>query len=176
MKNIIIILYFFFYTVSQFHAQRIERSVIGSSGSQFISGNYQLDYTVGECFIQSLNTPNNSITQGFHQGNLIIQRQYQKTDVRVKNKLDKNDKIKEIEMDIFPNPTVDILTLSQKKKLNLSLNLIIIDAKGNVLLQEKMYQEDINLDVKNFPSGIYTLMIKDETENLIQSYKILKLK
>jgi hypothetical protein len=66
MKNILIILILFGGVLST-SAQTISRDVISSSGGNFTAGAKQLDFTIGETVIATLETSGNMLTQGFQQ-------------------------------------------------------------------------------------------------------------
>lgn len=64
--RILIITIAFLLGVGLTHAQKIERSVIGSSGSQINAGNLRMTFTVGETVIEKKENAPIKLLQGFH--------------------------------------------------------------------------------------------------------------
>ena len=80
---------------------------------------------------------------------------------------------------IYPNPTADIITLELETEKNIEqLNIEIIDATGksilnkNISVANNLIQHNINLS--EFPDGIYWAILKDKTGFLIGAESIEK--
>lgn len=77
---------------------------------------------------------------------------------------------------LFPNPAVEFLSIKfetpQAKKANLDLRNII----GNHLEAESEIVDDyeIKLKVKDLPTGLYLVVIKNDETGLKGAYKFLK--
>lgn len=55
------------------HSQSIERQVIGSAGTTITDGaTASLDFTVGEVAVSTITDGTNTLTQGFHQGEVLL--------------------------------------------------------------------------------------------------------
>jgi uncharacterized Ntn-hydrolase superfamily protein len=70
-----------------------------------------------------------------------------------------------IEISLFPNPVNELLQVSLKSNHDLNLSLSIINAsginiKGMSISNTKIWNN--NVDVRNFPSGLYYLQIKSK--------------
>jgi PKD repeat protein len=72
---------------------------------------------------------------------------------------------------IFPNPTSGKLTLISN---DLNINMVdIIDVTGKVISsQQKTLNTEFNLDLSNYPSGVYILRIRGE--KLVLHHKVIK--
>lgn len=77
---------------------------------------------------------------------------------------------------LFPNPAVEFLSIKfetpQARKANLDLRNII----GNSLEAESEIVDDyeIKLKVKDLPTGLYLVLIKNDETGLKGAYKFLK--
>lgn len=81
------------------HTQTVDRWVIGSMGGSYESGDWVMDYTLGESVITTLSTPGSVLTQGFHQpGSLTVSV----------NEHPEND----FQVLVYPNPSTDVLNIS----------------------------------------------------------------
>jgi len=78
-----------------------------------------------------------------------------------------------LEMDIYPNPTKNILHLILSKKIENSI-IEIFDFNSGTLVQKKEYQNSktIELNLSNLPNGIYILKLSHE--NGIITKQIIK--
>lgn len=73
---------------------------------------------------------------------------------------------------IFPNPVRDVVTINNLPGKNQKVQLVSNDGKlfFNILLQDN---DNLKIDLSNYPTGIYTLII--ETDNNVFIKKIVKL-
>jgi hypothetical protein len=69
---------------------------------------------------------------------------------------------------VFPNPTVDLLTISTDKKI---IGFELYDLHGRQLLQSKNGQQN-TIDMKNFDNGLYLLHLK--TNEMTYIKRIIK--
>jgi len=82
------------------------------------------------------------------------------------------DSIK-IDINVWPNPVTDKLNLSIKD--NTGIVFRIYDQKASLLYEEKMMSETVLIDMLNYKSGLYILLITDYSKgNIIQVLKIIK--
>jgi hypothetical protein len=160
------ILYIFLFGLfsSTLAAQSIERSVIGSSGTSAQAGDLQLDYTVGEAVINTLSTPDLTLTQGFHQGVL------QTTGL--------TGLPLEIGYQIYPNPVTSELWLSMQGP-DLNFWALIYDATGRPLgvrrqIKASGYWKEA-FDLSAQAPGAYFLVIMDGKGAWLESHKVMKL-
>lgn len=70
---------------------------------------------------------------------------------------------------VYPNPARDIVSV---KSANSIKNIIIYDVQGKLILNQNASQKEINVNVSQYPQGIYYLRIKTEMSDDIR--KIIK--
>ena len=135
--------------------------VIGNSGETWIQSNYNLCFTVGQIVIETHAQNQTIFTQGFHQDS------YQITQL--------NDLNTDFDVNIFPNPTSDIINIDCNVD-NERGDLYIKDMKGSIiyfLLDFPTNNKQI-LDVSKFSTGVYVLEIILNSKTKIV-YQIQKL-
>ncbi len=62
---------------------------------------------------------------------------------------------------LFPNPASDYLIISSTKEFD-NLNAIVYNMNGDIVLIKNISTEDNRLDIKNLPTGFYTLKLTDK--------------
>lgn len=134
------------------------QTVISSQGDSYNNGTHQLDYTIGEPVIKTVTDGNNTLTQGFHQTNLLI--------TKIKD-FDEN-----LVVSVFPNPTADHVKFSMEKFQGCSLQLI--DATGKLINQTVLNDVITEINLKEYRAGEYFLILIDTKKNKIKSYQIIK--
>jgi hypothetical protein len=72
-------------------------------------------------------------------------------------------------LNIFPNPTVDVLNFSLKGIENTPVN--IIDVNGKIVMNTKISSEN-NVDVSSLNNGVY--FVQFEVEKKSANYKFIK--
>jgi hypothetical protein len=102
------------------------------------------------------------LTQGFHQTNLMV------TSIE--------DLAAEFQLRVFPNPTVDLLSIDAQRSPE-SFSLELMDTAGRpLLLQRSMLNGTTHqINLSNYPPGIYLLRLRTEDRKNIQTFKIVKL-
>ena len=68
-----------------------------------------------------------------------------------------NIKVREIGVDIFPNPTTSQLNINLKSPNKIIRQLQIIDLQGKKILQKQINAKQTKLDVSNLSKGVYIL-------------------
>ena len=145
------IFFFFFLLTNTGLSQSIEMQVISSTGTN--TG--QLDWTMGEVAIAG----SNSLTQGFHQGKLII------TAIE--------DIIKDIEIIAYPNPTMEGVTI--KTDDISSIDIRLFDLQGKQLSTKSIKHFPYYMDLALYDPGIYFIQLYDK-EQILKTFKIEKIK
>ena len=139
---------------------KIERQVLGISGTSVQAVSFSLDWTLGEVAVASHNSPFGSLTEGFQQAFVKIETPF----ISVKN-------VSEIL--ITPNPASSFVVVKflQEPKENIHWELFDITGKSmqRNTFDLSSYHE---IDVSSYPDGIYVLKISGE--NNIQTHRITK--
>ncbi len=132
--------------------QSIERSVVASAGNNATSETISISWTLGEIAASSLTSPGLYLSQGFHQGNLLI------------------DAIEGAYpgflLKTYPNPVIDKLIV-ESSKLNQLYE--IIDINGRVLINGFITSNPFDLDFTDLASGVYFFRVEHRT-----THKIIK--
>jgi hypothetical protein len=81
-----------------------------------------------------------------------------------------------IDLQIFPNPTHETLSIKNLKNLIIDGNVVaqVITQAGQVLVEEKIKNDQLRIDVRNYTQGTYLLNIVKKGQ-LLKSYKFIKL-
>jgi hypothetical protein len=75
------------------------------------------------------------------------------------------------DLSIFPNPTQDVLKIKTTTFENVTYTLY--DPQGKLVLQDKLSGEITRIKVNRLAPGGYTLVLKNETQNL-RTFKVVK--
>lgn len=75
---------------------------------------------------------------------------------------------------VFPNPAADILNLSfSGDRIDGNNRVIIFNALGQPLHNEHVNQQNLQVDVSRWPSGVYHIMLQSADETIIRKPVIL---
>lgn len=142
-------------------AQTASPDVIATSGTSFNDGTSQIDWTIGETVTATLTSGGNTLSEGFHQPNLMY------TAI--------NNAETDYSVILFPNPTLDYLQL-KFQNLKREVMVEVFSGEGKLLLNQKTSSAgDMLLDMSNYAAGTYLLSIKD-SDSKIKTYQVIKLK
>lgn len=125
------------------YGQSIAPSVLASSGGSGETATNQVDWTLGELAVTTLEASSNKVTQGFHQPNL--------------NSVNTFDGKPDLVMKLFPNPTHDQVILEYSK--NIKLQYILYDARGSLVREADLDSGATTIDLSNRPAGHYILNV-----------------
>ncbi|WP_346819798.1 T9SS type A sorting domain-containing protein [Rapidithrix thailandica] len=149
---------------SPLFAQSIEQSVIASSGLSVQTGGIQLDFTVGETCVTSLEAATIVLNQGFQQNALIA--------TGLKG-LPAN-----ISLKVYPNPFERELWITLEGP-DLNFWVQLYDISGRPLREAKYpvqasgyWQQHI--DFSRHPSGSYLVVITSLKGEWLSIYKLIK--
>jgi hypothetical protein len=148
-------------------AQSLERQVIGSAGGYEEEAGYSLSFTVGEPVVETAISGSLVLTQGFQQPD----------DIRVGI----NDVVK-VNMDylIFPNPTIDKLTVQLTADHAMEVTISLHDMLGRKFdqLDRKVLVDGVTqqqYDLSSLAAANYMLVLTDKAGNQLGQFKIQKL-
>ena len=105
-------------------AQNNDQQVISSIGTSYSNNEYIMESTLGETVISTIEN-GNILTQGFHQTTLKI------TSV---------SELSDIELKLYPNPTIGLFTIEFGK--NQSLNIDLSSLNGKTIFSETIENQN----------------------------------
>ena len=155
--------------VPELTAQTIGTEVISAGGeSAEVNSELMLTWTIGEASVESYADGTLLVVEGFHQPLLKISP--------LKNFSDKNDAIA-----VFPNPTVDFITIklpadvtifaSGKKRVELR------DIIGKLVYEAAIEGDEHKIDMQLLANGTYIVtIVAEDNPSIMGSYKIEKFK
>ena len=133
------------------------QEVIATQGDSYSNTSAHIDFTIGEIIINTESNGVNTLTQGFHQTNW--------------NFVGLENHAPEYEATIFPNPTSKILNIRTSAFENVTYTLY--DAKGKLILQDKISSEQTPIQVSQLAPGNYSITLTNEIQNL-KTFKLVK--
>jgi len=162
MKNRLL-LFLCLFCVNWLCGQSATPSVIASDGDHINAGSFHLDYTVGEVVIETVYGDSLTLTQGFHQPNLML--------------ISGIDELPELTVKVYPNPTAGQLQIRTSSETP-SLHWQLTNTNGQVLIQSKTATTSPSetLDLANFPAGTYWLIFRNPENRIFKSFQIIKIK
>jgi len=87
----------------------------------------------------------------------------------VKNQLASNDsKINNLELEIFPNPFTDIVTINSSNEIQ---NLTLTDSRGKIIKTFSLQSENHQLSLQSLESGVYFIV----NPKTLSTYRLIKL-
>lgn len=135
-------------------AQRLTPTVISNAGDVMKAGNFSIEWTLGELAVETFKNGNSTLTQGFHQGQIIITKTH---DAELSG------------YKIYPNPTIENLIIENSNN-DAAYELI---SGGGALIQRSSLLNGINqIQMQQLPAGNYMLQLIQGDKH--QTYKIVK--
>ncbi len=150
----IVVLPYFWDSIPPYH------EIIGGGVDKLEDGNDCYNWTLGEIMVESYHQGEVAICQGFHQGTMV---------------LNVEEKLEEIEMLVFPNPTQNFLNI--KSDFPEKMNACLMDLTGKVLIQKSLSPSFgiASMNLSALPASMYFLRMTDEDGKLIATYKVQKI-
>lgn len=81
------------------------------------------------------------------------------------------DPVRTIELEVYPNPASDRLTI---KGDITNKTVQISDLLGQVLASLSPYEDQAELDLQNLKSGVYLVIVQDQSGHVVSSKKLIK--
>lgn len=135
----------------------LAQQVISSQGESYTNETTKIDFTIGETVTNTISDGTNDLTQGFHQSNWIL--------VGLENLNP------ETQVNIYPNPSVDELTIETPAFKELSFELF--DAEGKLVERDELTAEKTPVKVVQLAPGNYTLTIRHGSQ-VWKTFKLIK--
>lgn len=141
----------------------IERQVVASTGGTWSNGSFNLDYTVGDFVVTTINNTTNYLTQGFQQPTVLT--------ISIKEHPKSN-----MDISVYPNPSTDYLNI---KIINTSgnISIVLFDVTGQRMFTKEYSNASAELfttiDMKHYATGTYYLRIIN-SDNTDEIFRIIK--
>jgi len=134
-------------------AQEITQSVVSTAGGNVQNDTYTNSWTIGEVITETFSMESYTLSQGFQQGNLVV------------NWIGENVP-PEFQIKAYPNPVKDVIIVELQ---NQGLGYQLINIKGRVIQNGIFFSIQDQIDFTDIPSGTYFLKVKD-----YKTHKIVK--
>lgn len=139
--------------------------VIASTGKSGTQGGLTFTYTVGEPVITTLTGNSGKLTQGFHQPELC------------KLVATKDFDLTAWDIEVFPNPTADALTVRFSNEKGSALRASIFNMLGQVMLSDQALTQPggTRIDCAAWQPGVYFLQLQDPSTLGVASVRFVRL-
>tara|TARA_B100000809_G_scaffold33013_1_gene28813 strand:- start:652 stop:1134 length:483 start_codon:yes stop_codon:yes gene_type:complete len=139
------------------HAQE---SVNGSGGEATGTGG-TTSYSLGQVVYTTATGSNGSVAQG-------VQQPYEISIITGINATSIN-----LEMNVFPNPTTNYITLKIENEEVESLTYQLIDLKGKLIEDKKIIEIQTSISMETLPKAIYFLKV-EKNNKVVKTFKVIK--
>ena len=138
------------------------QSTVSTTGGDASGAGGSASYTVGQLSYVTYTGTNGSVAQG-------VQHAYEITSVAGTEEILGID----LGLNVFPNPTVDYLTLTVDNYLDNDLTYTLHDINGKVLSSSVVIENSTSIDMSSYePAPYYLKVVQNETE--VKTFKIIK--
>lgn len=134
--------------------------VIGSIGGEGNVGNMNINYTVGEAVIATIENDSTTLTQGFHQPSYVL------TAI--------NETFLPGAVMVFPNPATSILYVQFEDIELENITISLYDITGRSIISSKVSTDIWQIDLSGLANGYYLLTVTDLKNHQSNSFKIIK--
>ncbi|NVK64960.1 MAG: T9SS type A sorting domain-containing protein [Flavobacteriales bacterium] len=142
-------------------AQSVTPEVTATAGAHFAIPGYQMSWTLGEPITQTLSNSSGQLTQGFQQSNISV--------------IGINDYDFSYEIEVFPNPTIDIVQVKLSDGVKEG-RISIIDPTGKRIYENEIVSDHFMLDFAPYAQGTYFLNFSSSNGELQHTIRLQKLK
>jgi hypothetical protein len=153
----------FILPIPRVFTQTLQNEVIGSSGATYALDNIEISWTLGESIIESYQSGNIFISQGFHQPVFKFLEIHEREQPPFL-------------AHIFPNPTnrfiqIELSGISETEKFK----LILSDMMGKVLLNQIIHPADHDqVDLVEYSNGMLLLKLIRLNDGSQRTFKIVR--
>lgn len=147
-------------------AQTAERQVIGTAGTYADAGEVSHSYTAGEVVTATFSGGTIVLTQGFQQADPVT--------------VSISEASLQFDATVFPNPTMNGVTLTMNAGEAVSVQLDLFDTSGKRLpiAQRELFFSGTmqrQIDFTGFASGTYFIQLTDASGKLHQTIRVQKM-
>ena len=132
------------------------------AGTTTTTSGGSVSYTVGEIAIQTTETSSGTASEG-------VQQAYEISSTVGVTEYDEIT----LEVEAYPNPTTDYLTLDVKDFSLTELDYVLYDMTGKVLITRKINQSNTIIEMMDFPEAMYFLKVSNG-KSVMKTFKIIK--
>jgi hypothetical protein len=152
------------------HGQSLERTVLGSAGTDIRSGDVQLSWTLGETAVLDRNSTQGRLTEGFHQARLQVISQ-----AAVLPDFIEPSFSPAFVWQVFPVPAQSTVAVSTTGLTEPAL-LQVFDSQGRLLWSGLLPANDGGqvIDLSGEPAGHYWLVARNQQKEVMGSAQIIK--
>jgi hypothetical protein len=130
-----------------------------AAGGEATGTGGKVSYSVGQLFYTSATGTNGSVGQGVQQPyEISVTTGINETSINLK-------------MSVYPNPTIDYLTLQAEEMDN--LNYQLFDMQGKVIENKMVLKSNTTINMETLPKAIYFLKVTRENQ-IVKTFKIIK--
>lgn len=135
------------------------QEVVSPAGAHHQGEAMSISWTLGEVVIETFASGEYILTQGMHQGELLVTSIYEHEMISV---------------NVFPNPVSNVLHIKFANDLMLDkLTMQLFDVSGNLIDSQKLSHQETLYPFQNFKPGVYMLSITLESGER-QTFRIVK--
>jgi len=145
--------------LNSYNQTQISQS-ISTGGGNGTNNQANLDWTIGQITVSTLSDNNSILTQGLHQGSIII------------TNIDYNNS-SSFSISVYPNPALERINIVISH--NEDLVYEFFDINGKLILNGKLLNLENVINLNEFLIGEYILKIVNKKGHSFKTYKISKL-
>ncbi|KAA3634196.1 MAG: T9SS C-terminal target domain-containing protein [Bacteroidetes bacterium] len=151
---------------SLLQAQFLERQLISPLGHLSTTNTVHVSGTAGELIVSTVSTGSVTATQGFQQPNIEdLVGTYELSDLAIR-------------ISVFPNPVSSLLNVEFLTEESANVTIELYDVAGQLVFYSPMINVPERLtevvDFARFPTGQYFLIVKDDKNRLLKTFKVQK--
>lgn len=140
----------------------IGQEAVVTAGNDATGAGGTLNYSIGQVIYTSIEDTKGHVSQG-------VQQAY---DIEVISK-EKEEISLGLSFNVYPNPTIDGVTLTVESIEDQSLSYRLLDVRGKVVNSQKLYHNKNKVDMENLPPAPYFLHVFTGKEE-VRAFKIIK--
>ena len=134
------------------------QEVVATSGDFFSGSTGSLSWTLGEVMTESYVGSTAHLLQG--------EQQPSKQDVP-----GAIDVLAEIDMNLYPNPTLDVVTFVSTLE---QAEITVHDSRGAIIRRISTSETETSIDLEGVERGVYFMNIYDPSGNLLKIFRVVK--
>jgi len=163
LNSMILLSVLYFGTCTGVFSQATSPEVLVSAGDHYAGENFSVSWSIGESIIETASDSYITLTQGFHQPDVIIT---EITDAETEN----------YTISVYPNPTADHVYIQTQSVEILPLQAELFDMHGNKLLSQTLTGDVTQFSVQQLPVGMYLLKVSTKNRKEQRIFKVQKVR